>query len=215
VLSRSQTTIVVCCAVAVAAPIGKQSGKENRTRRAKELMVGHVPGLTCRLGEERMRPMAAKTRRRFTQCWSATDGRASRLCSVLNSTLMQRIHNEAARCRRAIRLSIHCFAAAAFALPTFAQIDQGPSSSRSPYLVPASSADVVRNVTAITTVTDLVPTTGSAEPRRIEVAGIDGRSRRLRQRRRHGDRCWPATRSTPRSARSASHGSKRRVPVRQ
>ena len=84
---------------------------------------------------------------------------------------MQRTHLEAARCRRAIRLSIHCFAAAALALPTFAQVDQGPSSSRSPYLVPFSTADVVRNVTAITTVTDLVPTTGSlATP--YEIAGI-------------------------------------------
>lgn len=84
---------------------------------------------------------------------------------------MQRTHLEAARCRRAIRLSIHCFAAAALALPTFAQVDQGPSSSRSPYLVPSNPVDVVRNVTSITTVTDLVPTTGSlATP--YEVAGI-------------------------------------------
>lgn len=84
---------------------------------------------------------------------------------------MQRTHLEAARCRRAIRLSIHCFAAAALAMPTFAQVDQGPSSSRSPYLVPSNPVDVVRNVTSITTATDLVPTTGSPTTP-YEIAGI-------------------------------------------
>lgn len=84
---------------------------------------------------------------------------------------MQRTHLEAARCRRAIRLSIHCFAAAALALPTFAQVDQGPSSSRSPYLVPSYAVDVVRNVTALATATDLVPTTGSPSTP-YEIAGI-------------------------------------------
>ncbi|MBL9077081.1 MAG: DUF839 domain-containing protein [Planctomycetes bacterium] len=53
-----------------------------------------------------------------------------------------------------------------------AQVVQGPSSSRTPYLVPATPAqDVVRSITSIVTTTDLVPTTGApATP--YEVAGI-------------------------------------------
>ena len=52
----------------------------------------------------------------------------------------------------------------------FAQSTQGPSSSRSPYLVPAN-AGVVRSVTAITTATDLVPTTGALSTP-FEMAGL-------------------------------------------
>lgn len=76
----------------------------------------------------------------------------------------------ARRCARAVRFPLSCFAAAALAMPLFAQSTQGPSSSRSPYLV-SSNPGVVRNVTALTTTTDLVPTTGAlATP--FEIAGI-------------------------------------------
>jgi hypothetical protein len=64
-----------------------------------------------------------------------------------------------------------CFVMTALAMPAFAQIDQGPSSSRSPYLVPTANAGVVRNVTSITTATDLVPTTGNAGVP-YEIAGL-------------------------------------------
>ena len=41
-------------------------------------------------------------------------------------------------------------------------VTQGPSSSRTPYLVPAySSGSIVRSITSIATATDLVPLTGS------------------------------------------------------
>lgn len=76
----------------------------------------------------------------------------------------------ARRCARAVRFPLSCFAAAALAMPLFAQSTQGPSSSRSPYLVP-SNAGVVRSVTAITTATDLVPTTGALGTA-YEIAGI-------------------------------------------
>jgi hypothetical protein len=63
--------------------------------------------------------------------------------------------------------------AASFATGAAAQSSvQGPSSSRTPYLVPAApNQGVVTNVTAIVTTTDLVPLTGApAQP--YEVAGI-------------------------------------------
>ena len=40
-------------------------------------------------------------------------------------------------------------------------INQGPSSSRTPYLVPAAPANILRSITSITTTTDLVPLTGA------------------------------------------------------
>ncbi len=64
-------------------------------------------------------------------------------------------------------------AAVGFAPDASAQVlVQGPSSSRSPYLVPsAPQAGVVRNVTSIVTTLDLVPLTGSpATP--FEICGI-------------------------------------------
>lgn len=77
----------------------------------------------------------------------------------------------ARRCARAVRFPISCFAAAALAMPLFAQSTQGPSSSRSPYLVPSTNVGIVRSVTSITTATDLVPTTGSPSTA-YEIAGI-------------------------------------------
>ncbi len=64
------------------------------------------------------------------------------------------------------------FAAAAFAVLGHAQGVQGPSSSRTPYLVnSAPNAGVVRNITSIVTTLDLVPTTGAlATP--FEICGI-------------------------------------------
>ncbi len=61
---------------------------------------------------------------------------------------------------------------AAFSAHVAAQVQQGPSSSRSPYLRPsAPNADVVRGVTSIVTATDLVPLTGApASP--YEIGGI-------------------------------------------
>ena len=93
---------------------------------------------------------------------------------VHESTTMQRnLPTGARRCARAVRFPISCLAAAALALPLFAQSTQGPSSSRSPYLVPAN-AGVVRSVTAITTATDLVPTTGALSTP-FEMAGLIGK----------------------------------------
>jgi hypothetical protein len=90
---------------------------------------------------------------------------------VHESIIMQRnLPTGARRCARAIRFPLSCFAAAALAMPLFAQSTQGPSSSRSPYLV-TSNAGVVRNVTSITTATDLVPTTGALGTP-FEIAGL-------------------------------------------
>lgn len=62
----------------------------------------------------------------------------------------------------------------ALAMPAFAQINQGPSSSRSPYLLPTADAGVVRNVTSLATATNQVPTTGNPGVP-YEIAGlIDG-----------------------------------------
>lgn len=84
--------------------------------------------------------------------------------------MQQNLPTGARRCARAVRFPLSCFAAAALAMPLFAQSTQGPSSSRSPYLVPAN-AGVVRSVTAITTATDLVPTTGALSTP-FEMAGL-------------------------------------------
>lgn len=62
--------------------------------------------------------------------------------------------------------------AATLAISATAQVQQGPSSSRSPYLLPsAPNASVVRGVTSIVTSTDLVPLTGSPGSS-YEMAGI-------------------------------------------
>ena len=50
-------------------------------------------------------------------------------------------------------------------------LNQGPSSTRSPYMVPAGPAGVVRSITSIATTTDLVPQTG-APASAYEVGGI-------------------------------------------
>jgi len=85
---------------------------------------------------------------------------------------MQRnLPSGARRCARAVHFPLSCFAAAALAMPLFAQSTQGPSSSRSPYLVPSITNGVVRSVIAITTTTDLVPTTGALTTP-FEIAGI-------------------------------------------
>lgn len=76
-----------------------------------------------------------------------------------------------ARCARAVRFSATSLVALTFALPAFAQVNQGPSSSRSPYLLPTGNAGVVRSITSITTATDLVPTTGALTTP-YEMAGL-------------------------------------------
>lgn len=64
------------------------------------------------------------------------------------------------------------FAVAAFAVFGHAQGVQGPSSSRTPYLVnSAPNAGVVRNVTSIVTTLDLVPTTGAISSP-FEICGL-------------------------------------------
>ena len=50
-------------------------------------------------------------------------------------------------------------------------LNQGPSSTRSPYMVPASNSGIVRSISSITTTTDLVPLTG-APASAYEVGGI-------------------------------------------
>lgn len=69
------------------------------------------------------------------------------------------------------RIIVAAAALLAAIAPAAAQVVQGPSSSRTPYLVPSGPANTVTNVTSIVTTLDLVPLTGSpATP--YEICGI-------------------------------------------
>lgn len=64
---------------------------------------------------------------------------------------------------RRARICFAALAAATIAMAARAQIVQGPSSSRTPYLVAAApNPGVVRGITAVVTTTDLVPLAGGA-----------------------------------------------------
>ena len=69
--------------------------------------------------------------------------------------------------------AIVAFAAALAASNAQAQIlNQGPTSSRTPYLVPTAPAGVVTNITSVATATDLVALTGGSTGSTYEVGGL-------------------------------------------
>lgn len=72
----------------------------------------------------------------------------------------------------ATRLAPFAVLTLAVASVTAQTLTQGPSSSRTPYLVPAAASGVVRNITSIATATDLVPLTGGSPSQAQEIGGI-------------------------------------------
>lgn len=84
---------------------------------------------------------------------------------------MKPIHSQPRHEAQSQRIVALAAFAAAFSAALSAQVVQGPSSSRTPYLLPSAiNAGVVRGVTSVVTATDLVPLTGG--PGTYEMAGI-------------------------------------------